>query len=120
MQRREFLQLAASMGVAAATSTLSTRARASTPYNGPLWLMVNAAGGWDPTYFSDPKGGDINRLYASNQRMTHGPFTFAPLSVSVRRDDAGAMLEIHNNQRFFSTHSSRLRVINGIDTSTNN
>lgn len=80
-------------------------------YRGPLFVMVHAHGGWDPTLLCDPKGraGDndpapINRTYDRSEIATRGNLRFAPSSV---------------NSMFFEKYHSRLLVINGIDLATN-
>ena len=59
LNRRDFLKLA---GVAGLTVSApfpfmrNGRADENAPYDGPLFLLVNAGGGWDPTSLCDPKG----------------------------------------------------------------
>ena len=52
MKRRDFLKTTALAGLAvAAPLPFSSIARAEDvgSYEGPLWITINASGGWDPT-----------------------------------------------------------------------
>jgi len=115
MERRDFLKMAslADLGVVVGGLPYADDAKAEgTAYTGPLWIMIHAGGGWDPTSLCDPKGSqgmadtDPMNHYLATDIGTAGPFKYAP-------DPAGA------NQAFFEKYSSRLMVINGIDTQTN-
>ena len=37
-------------------NTTRARAESKAPYEGPLFILINAQGGWDPTSLCDPKG----------------------------------------------------------------
>src|SRR5258706_5450913 len=66
MDRREFLRIAGLAGLALAVpTTTARRARADdSPYTGPLFFSVHAAGGWDPIFLTDPKlDPTFNRKY---------------------------------------------------------
>lgn len=111
MDRRDFLKLAASAGLAVSLPALPRSARAAAPYAGPLWVMVDASGGWDPTSLCDPKGmlseseeDPMNRSYLASDIGTAGNLRFAPVG---------------GNQAFFEKHYQRLLVVNGLDTETN-
>lgn len=90
-----------------------------------FWVMVNAGGGWDPTSFIDPKGD-------SSRSDGRGPVNNFPNSVIRRAGNityAGGYAELAEEpeadspghlENFFQKHYSRLLVINGIDTQTNN
>ena len=57
MKRRDFLKLVGMGGAGAALTMPAMKVFAATDnYSGPLWLFVNATGGWDPTSLWDPKG----------------------------------------------------------------
>jgi uncharacterized protein (DUF1501 family) len=94
-------------------------ASAQQTYSGPYWLFVEAAGGWDPSSFCDPKGfglganGDINN-YDQNDIGEAGNIRYAPPPESFANDTA-----LYRNQDFFQSHYQRLLVINGIDYGTN-
>src|SRR5439155_12910087 len=80
MDRRSFLKLSAASGVVLMTP-FGPRAAFAAPrrYDGPYWLLIHAAGGWDPTYVCDPKGNPINRLFKRHQIGTAGHLKFAPV-----------------------------------------
>lgn len=116
MNRREFLKLAGLVGLAVSTPTaIASRAFAQdTPYGGPLYLVVHASGGWDPTSLCDPKGTDdpenpdrLNNYLIDEIRSpsASSPIRWAPFG---------------NNDAFFERHYDKLLVVNGIDTATNN
>lgn len=117
MDRRRFLQLASVTGLGLAGAPLLGRAgndqRTASPrsaaageddYDGPLFVMVQAHGGWDPTLLCDPKG-NLNNTYDDGDILTAGNLRFAP-------GIAGA-------QALFEAHYQRTVFINGVDTSTN-
>jgi len=117
MERRDFLKLASLAGLAVVVGpTNSKEAEAAEPYTGPLWLMINAGGGWDPTSMCDPKGGlgpddpkAVNRLFTTAEIQTIGAFQVPP-------PNNGPLSQIN---QFFQDHYQNLLVINGIDTQTN-
>ncbi len=115
MDRRDFLQKAAMMGLAVFSAPLVGRtARAqsanNTPYAGPFWIFINANGGWDPTDLCDPKGRanetvrDPVNNYLTGDIVTNGAISFAPHV---------------GHGEFLNKHASRMMVIRGIDLSTN-
>ncbi len=131
MNRRNFLRLGAGAGMAlVAAPLLKTRgARAATPYAGPFYVHVHAAGGWDPIYFSDPKTATTLQRYTAEGATlgTVGAFSFADTAVDAASLGALGLLPdplvlpyLMSNRAFFEKYQSRTRVINGIDTATNN
>lgn len=121
MQRRDFFKLAAACGLgvvapaARANPAKDSLFRESSLYDGPFFVMMNAAGGWDPTSLCDPKGtldseeGDenanpMNRSYLARDIAQVGNIRYAPVG---------------GNPSFFTKYGPELLVINGIDTSTN-
>ena len=121
--RRELLRWGA-MGGLALLAPRRARAGTST-YQGPFWITVHAAGGWDPTLFCDPKGGvagkkdSVNQSYTPDQIVRVGTMPVAP---TTWRLDAGGgnQLEVFSPARFFAAHAGRFVVFNGLDTATNN
>ena len=127
MLRRNFLKYTSAV---AAMALLPSSAQAST-YTGPLWVFVQASGGWDPTSLCDPKGylGEIddggnfvrennpmNNSYANTDIATSSSaqaIKYAPISGT---DDNNT---VYDFSTFFDTYGSELLVINGIDTQTN-
>jgi hypothetical protein len=90
-----------------------------------FWVMVNAGGGWDPTLFIDPKGdipradgrGPVNN-YSTNVIRSAGNISYA--GGYAENSDVPETSSPGHLDTFFQKHSSRLLVINGIDTQTNN
>ncbi len=123
MQRRRFLKYLAGSGMSLTLPFASSIANAAEPQR--FWVLVNAGGGWDPTYFIDPKG-DRNRLdgrgpvnnYSVNAITSAGNIVF-PSSYPSDIDPPDANSPGHF-ANFFPRHAPHLLVINGIDTQTNN
>ncbi len=117
--RRDFLKTCALAGLGlAAPSRWQETIRASEteelpPYDGPYYMVFNAAGGWDTTYLMDPKGvGGINRLFEEGEILTHGNHRFAP-TAKHKQDGL-------SNEDFFTEFGDELLVFNGLDYSVNN
>ncbi|MGB1274933.1 MAG: hypothetical protein ACPG77_04215, partial [Nannocystaceae bacterium] len=129
MHRRNFLKLAALSGVSVFSPFASRRARAAT-YAGPFYVMISARGGWDPTYFCDPKPFNEDLAVTLNKRYNFDPDThkagniaYAPITFTqadVGYNDASSMDHLMNNQTFFDKYASELLVLNGINMETNN
>ena len=113
LNRRDFLKLAGVAGLTVSAPfpfAKTSRADGSDPYDGPLFLLVNAGGGWDPTSLCDPKGRANEE--ASNPMNNYfiddigevGNFKYAP---------------VDGHAEFFTRHRDNLMVINGVDTATN-
>ncbi len=118
-RRRDFLRSCARVGLGlAAPMRLHRTVRADDnrelpSYDGPYYIVFNAAGGWDTTYLMDPKGvGGINRLYKNGDILTHGVHRFAP----TRKHKQGGL----SNEDFFTEFGEELLVFNGLDYSVNN
>ncbi len=113
IQRRRFLQLAGLAGVSVVAPFGAKHLRAQeSQYKGPMWFFVHAGGGWDPTMLCDPKGTPaINRSYTVDQIGRAGSIAYAPI---VYNDGA------YSNKTFFDKFGSRLCVVNGVETMTNN
>ncbi len=111
MKRREFLGLAKVAGAAVVVPALAgarqERAKgaraAATDEPGPLFVMVQATGGWDPTLLCDPKP-ELNRSYGEEDILTAGNIAYVPVGAA---------------SAFFERHHGRMVVINGIDVQTN-
>ena len=117
--RRDFLKWCAGAGLAVAApdpfphSASATDGRKLPSYNGPYYIVFNAAGGWDTTYLMDPKGvGGINRLYKEGDILTHGVHRFAPTA----KHKTGGL----SNEDFYAEFGRELLVFNGLDYSVNN
>ncbi len=122
MYRRQFLKYLGSSGLGLMLPP-ALLAQQVTPDR--FWISVNAGGGWDPTYFLDPKGnrprldgrGPVNN-YSVNAIRSAGNIRFpGSYPEDIDPPDANSPGHFAN---FFPKHASRLLVINGIDTQTNN
>ncbi|MFN3161945.1 MAG: DUF1501 domain-containing protein [Pseudohongiellaceae bacterium] len=123
MYRRQFLKYLASSGLGLSVPFGIGTASAATPER--FWVLVNAGGGWDPTYFIDPKGdtpradgrGPVNRYPASSIAMAGNIPYPTVYPEDADQPDANHPGRFNN---FFPRHADHLLVINGIDTQTNN
>ena len=123
MYRRQFLKYLGSSGLGLLLPQQSAFAQQASPDR--FWISVNAGGGWDPTYFIDPKGnrarldgrGPVNN-YSVNAIREEGNIRFpGSYPEGIDPPDANSPGHFAN---FFPRHASRLLIINGIDTQTNN
>jgi hypothetical protein len=115
--RRDFLKLCGLAGLGVAVPLrfpLPTHAELrNEPYEGPYYVVLNAAGGWDTTYLMDPKGiGGINRLYKEGDILTKGAHKFAPTKAHIK----GGL----SNEDFYAEFGNEMLVLNGLDYSVNN
>lgn len=128
MDRRNFLKLTSLAGLAVVSPTVFAGRRQgatlTTPdsmpslaYSGPLWVFLNAGGGWDPTSLCDPKGGKgpddpdaMNRAFTFDQIEAEGNISYP---------DIGTMDSPTAYRDFFTKHAKNLRVINGFDMQSN-
>src|SRR5262245_6753877 len=125
MDRRRFLQIAgiAGLGVMAPIG-LREGSAGNAKYGGPFWININAGGGWDPTMTVDPKGGapndknSVNMSYTPAQIGQTGAFSYAPTQYNA--DANGTPIKVESVPDFINKHGSRIMVVNGIDTTTNN
>jgi hypothetical protein len=121
--RRQFLKYLASSGLGLTMPVSLTRAQTASPDR--FWVLVNAGGGWDPTYFIDPKGdvprgdgrGPVNRYPASAIAEAGNIRYPTAYPGNINAPDANSPGHFAN---FFPRHAERLLVVNGIDTQTNN
>ncbi len=122
MKRRSFLRAATGLGMAGVLPmSLIKAAYGATPSR--FLITVNASGGWDPTSLIDPKGdalrsdglGPVNHFSASEIK-TAGKILYAPYANGITPPPTSSAGHLNT---FFTKHSSRIRVINGIDTQTN-
>ena len=112
MNRRDFLRMA---GYASAAATLPfssiTQADEFIPYDGDLFITVQAVGGWDVSSFCDPKlniGSSLINNWATGLSEADipkaGNIPYAPFA---------------NNADFFEKYKDHMLVINGMDMQTN-
>lgn len=115
--RRDFLKscMLTGLGLSAPVTMLSAseNKKELPSYEGPCYLVFNAAGGWDTTYLMDPKGTNgINRLYTADEIQSHGDHRFAPTSQHKQNG--------LSNEDFYAEFGSEMLVVNGLDYSVNN
>ncbi|WAS96996.1 DUF1501 domain-containing protein [Nannocystis punicea] len=128
MDRRNFFKLMSLAGLAAVSPTVfagrgpGALKNPNLPplaetYTGPLWVFLNAGGGWDPTSLCDPKGG---KGPDDNEAMNHA-FTFDQIDAAgnIKYPNIGTMDNPTAYEAFFQKHYKRLRVINGLDMQSN-
>jgi hypothetical protein len=124
MKRRTFLWNAAAAGLSIGVPLgFGTRRARAASYDGPCFMFVHAQGGWDPRFLFDPTlVKDQNRLYTGLGEL--GGIPFAPIAVDPARvglpTDQGVEAHLRSPEDFLKTHGSRLLVLNGLDTATNN
>ncbi|MDB5354847.1 MAG: hypothetical protein JWN24_1300 [Phycisphaerales bacterium] len=116
--RRDFLKLCGLVGLSLAcpggvSSLLRAATKEDPPYDGPYYVVFNAAGGWDTTYLMDPKGiNEINRLYKEGDILTKGRHKFAPTAKQIKSG--------MSNEDFYNEFGDELLMLNGLDYSVNN
>lgn len=122
MERRDFLKAAAISGLAVTAPLFSRDAGAeSPPYAGPFWILVNAGGGWDPRFAFDPTANpDQNRLTSVVQQIGNIKYSPIPNDPEAINLDPALGQHLMDNESFLTKFGSKLCVINGVDTSTNN
>jgi hypothetical protein len=128
MDRRNFFKLMSLAGLAAVSPTVFAGRRPGAfknpnlpplaeTYGGPLWVFLNAGGGWDPTSLCDPKGGKgPEDPEAMNQAFTTEQIDAAG---NIRYPNIGTEENPTAYADFFNKHYKRLRVINGLDMQSN-
>ncbi|WP_434417379.1 DUF1501 domain-containing protein [Nannocystis pusilla] len=128
MDRRNFFKLMSLAGLAAVSPTVfagrgpgaiknPVLPPLAETYGGPLWVFLNAGGGWDPTSLCDPKGSKG----PDDPEAMNRAFTFDQIDAAgnIKYPNIGTMESPTAYQDFFQKHYKRLRVINGLDMQTN-
>ena len=107
MKRRDFLKRVSTLGIASTLPTVFTNAIAapSDLFTGKILLTMHTSGGWDHSFFADPRENpDINHWADSSTAGEAGNLRYAPLA---------------ENAQFFDKYYRHMLVINGIDLQTN-
>ncbi len=132
MLRRDFLKY---ISAVTAMALVPTTSFAAANYEGPLWVFVQAGGGWDPTSLCDPKGyaqvddgeggleredNPMNKCFRTteirqNSKGMRYPSFRAENGLSQANADNANLIY----QEFFEQNANELLIINGIDTQTN-
>jgi len=129
MNRRDFIKFASSLSLAATSGVTSSQLFAAADnYTGPLWIMVNAEGGWDVTSLCDPKGyngpADVNnpaRLnnYDKAKIGRIGNLSYAPPPDQFQPGGLLYNPNLFSAKTFFEKYYQDILVLNGIDSQTN-
>ncbi len=130
MNRREFLKLMGVTGTGAALSLPTMEIFAQTgPYTGPLWLLVNCTGGWDPTSLWDPKGyttstdparvNNYPKTSIDQPRNASGQTVGSPLRYAPPPDSFLADTTLYRAKTFYDKYYTKMLVFNGVDSRTN-
>ncbi|MDX1811053.1 MAG: DUF1501 domain-containing protein [Gammaproteobacteria bacterium] len=126
ISRRDFLKSASLFSAAMLMGNNSIAAVDN--YTGPLWLFINAEGGWDPTLLCDPKGyagplgvNDPDRInnYAASDIQHIGNISYAPPPEDFRPGGVLYNSNLYSTDTFFRKYFSQLLVVNGVDSQTN-
>jgi hypothetical protein len=126
MDRRLFLEKMAK-GTAAGGLWLSSplgrlpfsllrEASAADSYTGPLWINVEATGGWDVALICDPKTALRTDFKIAGVTVSK----VGNISYVAGGNTSGGAGDWHFQDAFFKKNYQSLLVINGIDTATNN
>lgn len=129
MDRRDFVKLAGFAGLSLFIPSVIGREKEAHAdpliWEGPYFLHMHAAGGWDPTLLCDAKitAGGVTPVY-ENGLVTE----VADMNgISVPTMTAGGKFLLRSNgqpledpQNFFQTVGRDVLVFNGVDTQTNN
>lgn len=116
MQRRDLLKAMAAVGLLPAQGLLARPAQAAvTRYEGPVYIVIFAEGGWDVTSLCDPKNGLI-RPPGTNAdvRINHWSE-----NSSIQQAHGISYAPFADNENLFTQHGNKMMVINGLDAQTN-
>ena len=129
MDRRKFLSIASLAGLSVASTNAFGRGKRpdgladklppmTEVYKGPLYIMVNAGGGWDPTSLCDPKGAaNMDDPDAMNRSFLTRDIGETP--SGIRYAPLGSMTNANLFRDFFEKHDKELLILNGVDMATN-
>lgn len=113
ISRRRFVSSAAAV---TATMMLGRRARAQTAVAPPLFISVEAAGAWDPTFLIDPVAGNANVTpWATGDLLRAGNLTYAPFRLPG--ETTAARYEF-DGEDFFARWRDSLTFFRGVDNQT--
>ena len=103
MKRRDFLQLMAASSLTAHSMLMGEEISV---YEGELFLILQADGGWDVSSYCDPKADANFNSWAKDSEIiqTSSEIAYAPFA---------------NNAMVFEKYHNDMLIVNGIDTQTN-
>ena len=129
MKRRNFIKY---MSIVTAGVLLPNELNSATTNNtNPLFIFIQASGGWDVTSLCDPKGYLANEIDSNNRVSTNAMnmsyankdivtmangIKYPPITVATHGNSHQV---IYDYATFFNKFENKLLVINGIDTQTN-
>ncbi|BCE03506.1 DUF1501 domain-containing protein [Marinicellulosiphila megalodicopiae] len=127
MKRRNFLKSFSAAGLVAGTP-ISQKAFAAANYTGPIYITLQARGGWDVTSLCDPKtnydytdrNGNTENILVNNWSKGEdesGEEIDIPASVVPNSEITYAPFGA--NEKLFTNHGDKMMIINGIDMQTN-
>ena len=105
MKRRDFIKLMAASSLF--SPNLLSGSENFTPYDGELFIVIQANGGWDISSFCDPKQDSKINTWAKDGKTiqtTSNGIKYAPFA---------------KNSEFFEKYKNDILILNGIDTQTN-
>lgn len=130
MYRREFAKLIGMTGLSVLLpGTLARQASAQEQqvWGGPYFLHMHASGGWDPTIFCDGKLSAPGASPEYENRIVKEVGDVNGVPVPLADANGKFLLKVNQGadamedpQHFFQTLGSRVLVVNGVDTQTNN
>jgi len=118
MLRRNFLKYTSAV---AAMALIPVESMAAT-YTGPLWVFVQASGGWDPTSFCDPKGFKLDENGDMESNPMNRSYAATAIATSTSATDikyAPVTGDGYSFSTFFDKYGKDLLIVNGVDTQTN-
>ena len=118
MKRRNFLKSFSAAGLVAGTP-IAQKAFGKGTYEGPIYITLQASGGWDVTSLCDPKtsymqtnnDGSTEKIIVNNWGETKEIGTIADSEITYA--------PFAENEKLFTNHAEKMMILNGIDMQTN-
>ncbi|MCJ8314127.1 MAG: DUF1501 domain-containing protein [Saccharospirillaceae bacterium] len=118
MQRRNFLKSFSAAGLVAGTS-ITQKALAAADYEGPIFITLQARGGWDVTSLCDPKTSYVltNRDGTTENILVNR--WSETLEIGEVTGSEIKYAPFAQNEKLFTNHAEKMMILNGIDMQTN-
>jgi len=118
MKRRNFLKSFSAAGLVAGTP-IAQKAMAAADYEGPIYITLQARGGWDVTSLCDPKTSYVhtNRDGSTEDILVNRWSEDQEIGVIDGSEIQYA--PFGENAKLFTNHADKMMVLNGIDMQTN-